>query len=88
MKELKDGELIDLAYDEIRKMDIHIWSTIVITALMFTESVFLILNMIPIIAYGLIWLILMVVYLVHRKKITNSEKKIEEILKELTSRES
>jgi hypothetical protein len=88
MKELKDGELIDLAYDEIRKMDVHIWSTIIICVIILAESVFLILNMIPVLVYGLLWLVLMVAYLIHRKKITNSEKKIEEILKELTSRES
>ena len=77
-----------MAYDEIRKMDVHIWSTIIICVIILAESVFLILNMIPVLVYGLLWLILMVAYLIHRKKITNSEKKIEEILKELTSRES
>jgi uncharacterized membrane protein YciS (DUF1049 family) len=87
MKELKDGELIDLANDEIKKMDVHIWSSIIVSCLIVVESLFLILNMVPIFFYVTLWVIFMVLYFVHRIKIKKSEKKIEEIMNELTSRE-
>ena len=44
MKELKDGELISLAQNEIRKMDIHSWSQIVISLLVIVQAIFLIFD--------------------------------------------
>lgn len=86
MKELEDGELIDLAYHEIKKMDIHIWSSVVVSCLMVVESVFLFLNVIPLVFFVVLWFILLSIYLVHRIKIKKSEKKIDQIINELKSR--
>lgn len=86
MKDLKDGELIDLANVEIKKMDIHIWSSIVVSCLMIIESVFLFLHIVPMVLFVVLWSTLLLLYLVHRNKIKKSEKKIDEIINELTSR--
>ena len=51
MKELKDGELIDLAYGEIKKMDIHSWSQIVISLLVIVQAIFLVFDIITLISY-------------------------------------
>ena len=87
MKELKDGELIDLAYGEIKKMDIHNWSQIVISLLVIVQAIFLVFDIITLITYGFIWLVFLFLYLFHRNKIKKSEIKMQEILNELTSRE-
>jgi hypothetical protein len=86
MKELKDGELIDLAYSEIKKMDIHSWSQIVISLLVIVQAIFLVFGIITLITYGFIWIVFLFLYLFHRNKIKKSEIKMQEILDELTSR--
>ena len=86
MKELKDGELIDLAYGEIKKMDIHSWSQIVISLLVIVQAIFLVFDIITLISYGFIWVVFLFLYLFHRNKIKKSEIKMQEILDELTSR--
>jgi hypothetical protein len=86
MKELKDGELIDLAYSEIKKMDIHSWSQIVISLLVIVQAIFLVFDIITLISYGFIWVVFLFLYLFHRNKIKKSEIKIQEIMDELTSR--
>ena len=86
MKELKDGELIDLAYSEIKKMDIHSWSQIVISLLVIVQAIFLVFDIITLLSYGFIWIVFLFLYLFHRNKIKKSEIKMQEILDELTSR--
>jgi hypothetical protein len=86
MKELKEGELIDLAYNEIKKMDIHSWSQIVISLLVIVQAIFLIFDIITLITYCFIWIVFLILYFFHRNKIKKSEIKMQEILDELTSR--
>ena len=86
MKELTDGELIDLAYRQIKISDKHFISQVVITILIIIQATFLIFDMILIYFYFPIWLVSMVLVFFHRKQIKNSEIKVQEILDELTSR--
>ena len=39
MKDLNDQELLDLAYNEIRKMDIHIISTVIFVVVIVFEFI-------------------------------------------------
>lgn len=88
MKEFTDEELITMAFSEIKKMDIHLWSTIVISILMIIESSFLIFSLIPIWVFIIFWSLFMLLYLFHNNKAKKSEKKINKILNELTSRDT
>jgi hypothetical protein len=86
MKELTDGELIDLANNQIKIMDKHLISQIILSVLVIIQAAFLIFDIISVNFYFCIWLISMCLYIFHRIRIKNSEIKVQEILDELTSR--
>jgi Flp pilus assembly protein TadB len=87
MKDLNDKELLDLAYEEIRKMDIHIISTIIFVILLVAEIILALLQIISATTYFIVILVVLVLYYYHDQKYKKCEKRIEEILKELNSRE-
>lgn len=87
MKNLTDSQLLEMAHIEIKKMDIHLWSTIVISVLMIIESSFLIFGLIKLGLFIFFWVLLGLLYLFHNNKAKKSENKINEILNELTSRD-
>jgi Flp pilus assembly protein TadB len=86
MKDLKDQELLDLAYNEIRKMDIHIISTVIFVVVLVVEFILAFLQIIslPILFFFLFAIIILYYY--HNQRFKKCEKKVEEILDELTSR--
>jgi len=86
MKEFTDNELFELAHSQIKIGDKHFFLQTIITILILTQSTFFILNIISIYFFGPIWLVCIVLYLFHRKKIKKSEIKVQEILDELKSR--
>lgn len=86
MKELTDRELIDLANKQIKRMDKHLISQFILCALIIVQAIFLIFDIISVGFYTFVWLISMGLYIFHRKKIKNTEIKVQEILDELTSR--
>ena len=86
MKELTDGELIDLANNQIKIMDKHAISQIILSVLVIIQAAFLIFDIISVNFYFCIWIIFMVLYVFHNKKIKKSEIKMQEILDEFTSR--
>ena len=86
MKELSENELLQLAQSETKKMDMHLWSQIILSILVIIQATFLIFDIISFNFYFCIWLIFMVLYVFHNKKIKKSEIKMQEILDELTSR--
>ena len=86
MKELKDGELIDLAHSEIKKMDINFYAQMILCVLCITESALLFFGLISITVFAVFWALFMGLYLFHNKKSKKSEIKIQEIIDELTSR--
>lgn len=86
MKDLKDGELIDMAHNEIKKMDTHFWAQMILCVLCLVESTLLFFGLIPIIVFAFFWLLFIGLYQFHTKKLKKSEKKIEEILYELNNR--
>ena len=86
MKELTDGELIDLANNQIKIMDKNLISQIILSILVIIQATFLIFDIISVNFYFCIWLIFMVLYVFHNKKIKKSEIKMQEILDEFTSR--
>ena len=86
MKELTDRELIDLANKEIKTMDKHIISQIILSILVIVQAIFLILGMVSVNIYFCIWLASMGLIIFHRNKIKNTEIKAQEIIDELTSR--
>lgn len=86
MKELTDGELIDLANNQIKIMDKNLISQIILSILVIIQATFLIFDIISVNFYFCIWIIFMVLYVFHNKKIKKSEIKMQEILDEFTSR--
>lgn len=86
MKDLKDGELIDLAHSEIKKMDMNFYAQIILCVLCLIESTLLLFGLISIIVFAVFWTLFMGLYLFHNKKSKKSEIKIQEIIDELTSR--
>jgi len=86
MKELKDGELIDLAHNEIKKMDINFYAQMILCVLSLIESTLLVFGLISITVFAVFWTLFMGLYLFHNKKSKKSEIKIQEIIDELTSR--
>jgi hypothetical protein len=87
MKNLTDSELIDMAYIEVRKMDTHAWSPIVISILGIIQSILLIFNLTTVLFFVIFWVLIVGIYILHTKKIKECELKIQEILDELTSRD-
>lgn len=86
MKNLKDGELIDLAHREIKKMDINFYAQMILCVLCLIESTLLLFGLIPITVFLVFWALFMGLYIFHNKKSKKSEIKIQEIIDELTSR--
>ena len=65
MKELTDGELIDLANNQIKIMDKHVILQIILSVLVIIQAAFLIFDIISVNFYFCIWLIFMVLYVFH-----------------------
>jgi len=86
MKEFTDDELITMAYSEIKKMDIHFWSQIIISVFLIVQLGLLIFNLVSVNLFTFLWVLFFCLYLVHNKKSKKSEIKLKEILDELTSR--
>lgn len=86
MKDLKDGELIDLAHSEIKKMDMNFYAQIILCVLCLIESTLLLFGLISIIVFAVFWTLFMGLYVIHNKKSKKSQIKIQEIIDELTSR--
>ena len=55
MKDLNDQELLDLAYNEIRKMDIHIISTVIFVIALVAEFILAFLQIIVLIVLYLLF---------------------------------
>jgi len=86
MKELKDQELLDLAYNEIRKMDIHIISTVIFVVLLVFEFILAFLQIISLPILFLFLSAIIILYYYHSQRFKKCEKRIEQIIDELTSR--
>lgn len=87
MKNLTDKELIDMAHFEVRKIDTHAWSQIVISILGIIQSILLIFNFTNVLFFVIFWVLIVGIYVFHTKKIKECEFKLQEILNELTSRD-
>jgi hypothetical protein len=87
MKNLTDSELIDMAYIEVRKMDINAWSQIVISILGIIQSILLIFNLTTVLFFVIFWVLIVGIYILHTIKIKECELKVQKILDELTSRD-
>ena len=87
MKNLTDSELLDMAYIEVRKIDVNDWSQIVISILGIIQSILLIFNLTTVLFFVIFWVLIVGIYILHTKKIKECELKIQEILDELTSRD-
>ena len=87
MKDLKDQELLDLAYNEIRKMDIHIISTVIFVVVLVFEFILAFLQIISLPILFLFLSTIIILYYYHSQRFKKCEKKVEEILDELTSRD-
>ena len=87
MKNLTDQELLDLAYKEIRKMDTHIMSTVIFVITLVVEFILTFLQIIVLPVFFIFLFAVIILYYYHNQRFKNCEKRIDEILKELTSRE-
>ena len=87
MKDLKDQELLDLAYNEIRKMDIHIISTVIFVVVLVFEFILAFLQIISLPILFLFLSAIIILYYYHSQRFKKCEKRVEEILNELTSRD-
>lgn len=87
MKNLTDGELLDLARKNLAIADKHMYSTIVLTVVSIIQSILLFFNFVGIVSFLIVYLICFLLYLYHRKKQEKYMKVVDEALKEFTSRE-
>jgi len=87
MKDLNDQELLDLVYNEIRKMDIHIISTIIFVIALVIEFILVFLQVILLPVFFILFFAVLILYYYHSQNFKKCEKRIEEILNELTSRD-
>ena len=87
MKELNDGELLDLAQKNLAIADKHMYSTIILTIVSLTQSILLFFNFVGVVSFLIVYLICFLLYLYHRKKQEKYMKIVDEALKEFTSRE-
>jgi hypothetical protein len=87
MKELNDGELLDLARKNLAIADKHMYSTIILTIVSLTQSILLFFNFVGVVSFLIVYLICFLLYLYHRKKQEKYMKIVDEALKEFTSRE-
>jgi hypothetical protein len=86
MKELSENELLQLAQSETKKMDMHLWSQMVIIILIITQVIFVFAEIISVLTFFLMWFGLMFLYHIHRSKTKKAEIKMQEFLDELTNR--
>jgi|688.fasta_scaffold1095670_2 hypothetical protein len=86
MKELSENELLQLAQSETKKMDMHLWSQMVIIILIITQVIFVFAEIISVLTFFFMWLGLMFLYHIHRSKTKKAEIKMQEFLDELTNR--
>jgi hypothetical protein len=87
MKEFTDDELITMAYSEVKKMDIHLWSQIIISGFLLVQGGLLFFSLVSFGLFVVLWVLFMGLYLFHKHKSKKSEIKLQEILDELTSRQ-
>ena len=87
MKELNDGELLDLAWKNLAIADKHMYSTIILTIVSLIQSILLFFNFVGVVSFLIVYLICFLLYLYHRKKQEKYMKIVDEVLKEFTSRE-
>jgi len=87
MKELNDGELLDLARKNLAIADKHMYSTIILTIVSLIQSILLFFNFVGVVSFLIVYLICFLLYLYHRKKQEKYMKVVDEALKEFTSRE-
>lgn len=87
MKEFTDDELITMVYSELKKMDIHFWSQIIISVFLMVQSGLLFFNLVSIGLFVVLWVLFFCLYMFHKHKSKKSEIKLQEILDELTSRQ-
>jgi amino acid transporter len=87
VKELNDGELLDLARKNLAIADKHMYSTIILTIVSLIQSILLFFNFVGVVSFLIVYLICFLLYLYHRKKQEKYMKVVDEALKEFTSRE-
>lgn len=87
MKNLTDDELITMAYSEVKKMDTHLWSQIIISVFLIAQSALLFFSLVSFGLFAILWVLFFCLYMFHKHKAKKSENKINEILNELTSRD-
>ena len=88
MKEFTDDELITMAYSEVKKMDIHLWSQLIISVFLIAQSGLLFFNFVSVWVFAVLWVLFFCLYVFHKHKSKKSEIKLQEILDELTLRQS
>lgn len=87
MKEFTEDELITMAYSEVKKMDTHLWSQIIISVFLIIQSGLLFFSLVSFGIFTFLWVLFFCLYLFHKHKSKKSEIKLQEILDELTSRQ-
>jgi pilus assembly protein TadC len=86
MKELKDSELLDLAWKNLSRADKHLYSTIVLVIIGLIQSILLMFNFVGIVSFLIIYPVSFLLYLYHKKKQEKYMNVVKEALDELTSR--
>ena len=86
VKDLTDGELLELAHKNMDKANKHLYSTIVITLLSLIQLFLMIFNYVGVVEFAIIYIVCLVFYLYHKKKSDSYMFIVDEALKELTSR--
>ena len=87
MKNLTDSELLALAYKNLAKADKQFYSTLILTIIGIIQSILLIFNFVGVVSFLIVYPICFLLYLYHKKKQEKYMKIVDEVLKELTSRE-
>jgi uncharacterized membrane protein len=86
MKELKDSEVLELAWKNLAKADKHLYSTVVLVIVGLIQSILLIFNFVNIFSFLIVYTISFLLYLYHRKKQEKYMKVVNDALEELGSR--
>lgn len=87
MKDLTDSQLIDMIYENLENADKHMYVNIVLTIIAIIQSVLLIFNLVGVFSFVSVYVLCLIFYLYHQKKSEKYMKTIDELLKELTSRD-
>ena len=87
MKDLNDQELLDLAYNEIRKMDINIISTVIFVIVLVVESILTFLQITQLPVFFIFLFVILILYYYNNQRFKKCEKRVEEILNELRLRD-